>query len=231
MEKLAEDCYRIFSEMLSKDDFLALFESLSKEDKKSLAKASLMQQRAVRCKTCDPDVCMALLCSAVETVSGGKSTTFKDWVLTNKLDELTNRNEKQVRDSLNKAYKNYVYNEENREGITYNFRKFLTTFCPNELKIPPVEIYRGNGDSFEITLRAIYSKFRCLFLHEGTGYPGIVNEPLIDEETGEEGFDLGTPLLTYLDDKKYVVSIKLHEITIWFEDVVRKSLLNYLKSL
>lgn len=226
MERVMKDCYKVYSGILSEEDFNKFFGLLQKEKQLDFARASLMYQRATECRSCDPEVCIALLCSAVEAISGGGDIIFKDWLLKNKLNTITNKDEGQLRDSLNQAYQDYLNSEEKREGITYNFRKFLTTYCPERLKNPPITVYKGEGELFEIALKGLYSRFRSLFLHEGIGYAGTVNEFRIDEETGEEAIIIAVPLLLKVNGKP--VSMELTEITDWFANVVKESLIRYL---
>ena len=227
MEQFAKDTYKTFSEMLTEEEFNKLFNSLEKGNRKDFGRASLMYQRAIRCKSCDSDVCIALLCSAVEALSGGKNIIFKDWLLSNKLGEFAKKPEAQVRKSLNRAFEEYLQSERLREGIAYNFRTFLVEYCPHELRNPPIKVYKGKGNPFDIALRGLYSRFRSFFLHEGIGYAGIADKPYIDEETGEAIRMIAIPLLTKVD-RRYV-SFELTELTDWFAKVVKTSLLQYLR--
>ena len=183
MEQFERDIYKLFSKVLPEKDFNNLYNSLGKDARKNFGRASLMYQRAIRCMSCDSDVCIVLMCTAVETVSDGKDLIFKDWLLSNKLSELANKNETQVRKSVNQSYEEYLLSIKEREGIAYNFRKFLATYCPDELKNPPITVYKGKGTPFDIALRGLYSRFRSFFLHEGIGYASIANKPYIDKET------------------------------------------------
>ena len=228
MEKFVKEGYGTFSELISEGDFNQLINCLEEEEMKNFLRASLMYQRAIKCRSCDQDVCIALLCSAVEAISGGENIVFKDWLVNNRLMELINKSEGQLRRILNRAYQDYASSEENREGISYNFRKFLTTYCPEGLKNPPIKIYKGEGGLFDITLRAIYSNFRCLYLHEGIGYASTADQPLIDKETGEPIHLIAVPLLVKVG-RKYV-SIELTKITDWFAEVIKNSLFQCLIS-
>lgn len=227
MEQFAKDAYKAFSGMLTEDEFNKLFDSLEKGNRKDFGRSSLMYQRAIRCKACDSDVCIALLCSAVEALSGGRIVIFRDWLLSNKLNEFANKNEAQIRKSLNRAYEEYLRSEKQREGIAYNFRMFLATYCPDELRNPPIEIYKGKGKPFDVALRGLYSRFRSFFLHEGIGYASIAEKPYIDEETGEAIRMIAIPLLMKVDTR--YVSFELTELTDWFAQVVKTSLLQYLR--
>ncbi len=98
--------------------------------------------------------------------------------------------------------------------------------CPTELRNPPVEVYQGKGEESEVAVRAIYSNFRSLYLHEGKGYASEADKPYIDEETGEQAITIGIPLL--LRSNGNILSIELTKITQWFTDVVKQSMLQYL---
>jgi len=227
MERFMKDSHKAFADMTDEEKFDKLFSSFPIQKQKEFGRASFMYQRALKCKSCDPDISIALLCSAVETVSGGTSVIFKDWLLNNKLGELVNKSESQIAECLNRAYQEYLSAEENREGIAYNFRKFLNDYCPESLKKPPIKVYKGQGNPFDIAVRGMYSRFRSLFLHAGIGYAGITNQPYIDEETGEPVHMIAIPLLLKVDGK--YVSVELTKITDWFAEVVRQSLFQYLQ--
>ena len=132
----------------------------------------------------------------------------------------------QIGKFLNRAYQEYLSTEKDREGIAYKFRKFLNDHCPKVLRSPPIKVYRGQGDQFDIAIRTIYSRFRSLFLHAGIGYAEIANQPYIDEETGEPIHIVAIPLLLKVDGK--IVSVELTKITDWFAEVVKQSLFKYL---
>ena len=136
MKKYILDCYPIFSKLISKDDFFRIVSSFEIDEQKKILRACLMN-RANCCIRCDRNVSIALLCSTVETVSSGANIIFKDWLIQHKLNELSNKTENQLETMLNRAYQDYVDSETNREGISFNFRKFLIDYCPEELKKPP----------------------------------------------------------------------------------------------
>lgn len=91
MERFMKDSHKAFADMTDEEKFDKLFSSFPIQKQKEFGRASFMYQRALKCKSCDPDISIALLCSAVETVSGGTSVIFKDWLLNNKLGELANK--------------------------------------------------------------------------------------------------------------------------------------------
>jgi hypothetical protein len=226
MEQFMKDTFKAYSDSLSEEEFQKRWSSLDTEHKKAFGRASLMYLQASKCRSCDSDVCITLLCSAVETVADGKNVIFKDWLVANKPSELANKNEKQVAESLNKAYEEYLQSKTEREGIAYDFRKFLHAYCPDGLKNPPIKIYKGTGTPFDIALRGLYSRFRSLFLHEGIGYASIADRPLIDKETGETVEMIAIPFLAKVDNK--YVSFELTKLTDWFSQVVKASLMEYL---
>lgn len=226
MEEFVNEGYKAFEGMISKEEFVKHIQRLDGEEMRNFLRASLMYQRATKCRGCDSDVQIVLLCSSVEVVSSGKNVIFKDWLIHNSLGCLSNRDERDIEKALNKEYERYTSSEENREGISYNFRRFLLEYCPSELRNPPIIVYRGKGDRFEVAVRAIYSNFRSLYLHEGKGYASEADKPYVDKETGEPATILGIPLL--LKSNGNILSIELTEITQWFGDVVKNSIFQYL---
>jgi hypothetical protein len=227
MERFMKDSYKAFADMIDEEKFDKLFSLFPTPKQKEFGRASFMYQRALKCKSCDPDISIALLCSVVETVSGGTSVIFKDWLLNSKLGELAHKSGPQIGECLNRAYQEYLNAEENREGIAYNFRRFLNDYCPEGLKTPPIKVYKWQGDPFDIAVRGMYSRFRSLFLHAGIGYAGITNKPYMDDETGELVHMIAIPLLLKVDGK--YVSVELTKITDWFAEVVKQSLFQYLQ--
>lgn len=118
---------------------------------------------------------------------------------------------------------------EKREGISYNFKKFLVDNCPDQIKKPPAKLYSGKGTIFEATINAIYSKFSCKYLHEALCYLGAADD-LIDKEKslGERIGSISFPMV-FETGNKYV-SIELTKIADWFIDVIKNSLYNFLIS-
>jgi hypothetical protein len=228
MEKISKRAYKTFSDLISEQEFNECIESMEEKEKLAFLRASLMYQRAIECRKCNSDVSIAFLCSTVEVVAGGKNITFKDWLILTRLNELSNKNQAHLEKELNKAYADFIDSEKNREGISYNFRKFLLTYCPTELRKPPIKVYNGKGDDFEIAVRAIYSNFRSLYLHAGIGYASVADKPYVDKETGEEVDIFAIPLLIK-SGRKYI-SVELTKITSWFAEVVKKSMHQYLVS-
>jgi len=228
MEELTKDAYRIFEGNISFEEYLAHTKCMKMDDKLSFLRASFTYKRATECKACNSDVRMVLLCSAIEAVSGGKNVIFKDWLIHNKLSSLANQNEKKIEEILNEAYREFVSSEENREGISYNFRRFLLKYCPAELRKPPIKVYKGKGEEFDIAIGAIYSSFRSLYLHKSIGYASIADKPYIDKETGEE-VQLITNILG-IKSNGNVLSVELTKITEWFDAVVINSMFQYLIS-
>lgn len=226
MEEFVRDGYKTFADMIPEKDFNTLIERMEEKEKRAFLRASLMYQRAMECRKCNSDVCIAFMCSAIEVVSGGKNIIFKDWLRKHWLNQLVNNNEAQIEKELNKAYEHYVSSEKNREGISYNFREFLLTYCPEKLRNPPIKIYKGKRDKFEVAVRAIYSNFRSLYLHRGIGYASVADKPHIDEETGERVHMFAIPLLIKSDGQ--YISVELTKITEWFSNVVKSSMFRYI---
>jgi len=230
MEHFTTDGYRTFSEMVSKEDFDKHLGSMKQNDILRFLDASLIYQQAMKCRACNSDITITLLCSAIEAVSAAeKSIIFKNWLMDKRLKDLANKDEKQVKEILNQAYESFMSSEENREGISYNFRRFLLRYCPEELRNPPLRILSGKGDVFEIAVRAIYSNFRSLYLHRGIGTAGFADKPIIDRASVHIDMT-GIPLPRLLKADGNIVCVELTRVTDWFAVVVKGSLFRYLTS-
>ncbi len=227
MEKFIKSSYEAIGKRIPEEEFNKLFAALEKTGQKSFARACFMYQRAMKCRGCDSDIAIALMCSSIESVSGGKTVIFKDWLLKQDLTNITKQDEKHVRAFINKAYDDYMLSDD-RDGISYNFMKFMLKYCPKELRTPPIIVYKGAGDPFNILVRGLYSNFRSLFLHGGIGYASLVDKPYIDDETGEPITMIAIPLLLKMGGK--VVSVELTKLVPWFSEVVLCSLVNYLRN-
>ena len=176
-----EKAYRPFKARLVFKDFVARVSSLP-IDKWNFVRASLLYQQALRCKGCDPNIAMVLLCSCAE--------------------------------ALKVAGKN--------AGSHKNFDIFYLKYCPSSLRVPPLEYYPNakppaTTAPFDKALDFIYSKFRCLYVHEGKGRL----QPL------PKGIGVFASLLLDKYDKEYyrLDTIKLHN---WFENVTLESIYNML---
>ena len=99
-----------------------------------------------------------------------------------------------------------------------NFKKFYLSFCPTEIRTPPIELY-PNGKlpritaSFDKALHYIYKQFRCMYVHEGIGYL----------ETAPDGIDWHT-LCDKIKGEKDIYSVDMMQIANWFEKVTFESL-------
>jgi len=219
--------YIAFKEKISEKDYNTFFTAFSSdEERKHFARASFMLQRATKCVKCDSDIAIALLCSSIEAISEGKSIVFKDWLINQSLKDLINKEERQLKTELNRSYDAFLKSDE-REGIAFNFWQFIAKYCPAELRKPPVKVYKGEGNPFDITVKGLYSRFRSLFLHEGIGFASVADEKYEDEE-GEEIKMIAIPLLLRMGNA--YVSVELTQIKPWFYEVVANSLLRYLIS-
>jgi hypothetical protein len=229
MEEFLKTGYEPFSDLMTLEKFSKKINSLDDEERTNFLRASLVYQQAINCKECTKDVSMSLLCSAVEVISGGRSILFKDWLIHNYIQKLSAKTEKEIKKILNEAFEEYTKSVEKREGISYNFKKFLIDNCPDHLKKPPANLYSEEGNVFEATINAIYSKFRCKYLHKGLCYLGAADD-LIDKEKSRGGRigSISFPMV-FETSNKYV-SIELTKITDWFIDVVKNSLYNFLTS-
>lgn len=173
--------YPPFKKRLTFRNFVAKVSSLP-IDKWNFVRASLLYQQALKCKGCEPNIAMVLLCSCA--------------------------------DALKVAGKN--------AGSHKNFSAFYLKYCPSTLRVPPLEYYPNaqppaKTSPFDKALDFIYSKFRCLYVHEGVGRL----EPL------PKGIAvIGSFLLDKYDNEYYRLdTIKLQD---WFEKITLESLYNML---
>jgi len=145
-----------------------------------------------------------------------------------RLGELSGRSEAEIRDILNRCYQEYVEHEINREGIFYNFKRFLLENCPEDLRQASITILRQNRPSrqatFEESLYYIYSRFRSLFLHRGLGR-ATTRPPPPDLE---DGHFLGTIFGDWDRRRRIAWSVRVEQVVEWFENVVRESLFHFL---
>jgi len=173
--------YHPFKQRLSFNDFCTRVNSLPIE-KRNFARASLLYQQASKCKDCEPNIAMVLLCACA--------------------------------DALKVAGKN--------AGSHKNFSQFYLKYCPSNLRVPPLE-YFPNAKPPPVTapfakaLGFIYSKFRCLYVHEGKGRLSPI----------PRGIGVFASLLLDKYDNEYyhLDTIKLHD---WFEKITLESLYNML---
>jgi hypothetical protein len=99
-----------------------------------------------------------------------------------------------------------------------NFETFYKTYCPNSLRNPPLKYYPNgkpplSNATFDETLDYIYTKFRCLYAHEGIGR--LVLPP-------KKIHLLGSTLLDKSKGKYYVVDTL--NVLGWFSSVTKESL-------
>lgn len=231
-KKAVERISQIFDNRVSFEDALDLFEKLGSK-KWHFVRACILYEIASNCKTCErnkelkQDIQIAFLCSSVEAISGTRAyTIFKDWLISEKLRDLSMKRERQVQRVLNRAYQEYLDTEPYREGAFYNFRKFLTENCPKELRKGPIEIFddkirKNRQATFEESINYVYAKFRSLFIHRGLGR-ATVHVP----KDLENAICLGFDILDVYRGKGYTIDSM--SVSIWFENVVKESLWHHL---
>lgn len=178
--KALEKAYPPFKDRLTSQEFATKVSSLGNKMQWNFVRASLLYQQALKCKNCELNVAMLLLCSCA--------------------------------DAMKVAGEN--------AGSHNNFKKFYMDYCPSNLKVPPIKYY-PNGKPptqiapFDKALDFIYSKFRCLYVHEGKGRL----RPL---PPGVEWF--AAPLLDIYKDEYYNVdTLKILE---WFSKITVESRYN-----
>lgn len=175
------EAYIPFKGRLAFNNFVTKVNSLS-IDKWNFVRASLLYQQALKCKDCNPNVAMVLLCSCA--------------------------------DALKVAGK--------KAGSRRNFKAFYLNNCPATLRVPPIK-YHPNAQPriavapFDKALDFIYSKFRCLYVHEGKGRL----QPL---PSGIKW--IGSFLLDEFNNEYY--HIDTLRILEWFANITLESLYNLL---
>jgi len=179
--KALKEAYSRFEGRLAFEDFETKVNSLA-IDKWDFVRGILLYKQALKCRECDPNVAMLLLCSCADAIKvAGKNA-----------------------------------------GSHKNFKDFYLKYCPSTLRIPPIEYYPNSKPPsvvapFDKALDFIYSKFRCLYVHEGKGR--LENLP--------EGITwVGSSLLDVY--KKELYTINTLKILDWFEKITLESLYNVL---
>jgi hypothetical protein len=141
-EEYMRQCYTLFQNKISLEGFSEMFSSLGDEEHMGrFIRSCYMYRKAVNLRSSEPDISMALLCTAVEsTHPSSTSLIFKDWLIRRKLEVLQDKSAAEIRTALNDSYQEYVNSETEREGAMYNFRRFLLEHCPSRLRMPPMRI-------------------------------------------------------------------------------------------
>ena len=88
-----------------------------------------------------------------------------------------------------------------------NFMKFYLSYCPSNLRTPPLEYYPDGKiplttTPFDKALHYIYKQFRCLYVHEGIGH--LTTRGFYDRIKDKDEKDI------------YAVDIKVTE---WFKQI------------
>jgi hypothetical protein len=170
----AREYHPLFENRIEYEEFVGRLRVLNEDELGRFVRACHVYRKARNLGTIEPDVSMALLCPSIEsTHSATSSILFSDWLIRDRLGDLENRPRSELRSILNRLYREYVDSEPEREGASYNFRRFLLRHCPENLRAPPMTVFpRGESPrnaNFGEGLGYVYSKFRSLFLHEGKG--------------------------------------------------------------
>jgi hypothetical protein len=213
----------VFEARIDFESFSRRFRTLTVPKQARILRACNLYEKTTRQSPRDADVAMALLCSAVESTQDSSAIMiFKDWIVRNNLQALEMKNATELRGLLNALYREYL-TAEDREGASYNFRRFLMNHCPAQLQSPPIQTSPRGGTlrqaTFEESIRYIYSRFRSLFMHEGIGRlerrdssTTIIYSGLADTYNGNS------------------YSMDMREILEWFSEVVAESLWNFFSS-
>ena len=142
--------------------------------------------------------------------------SFHAWLLKNKLGDLIEKNESQIKQALGSA-SNERLNQHDREGAGHSFRQFLLDNCPEELRVPPIVDSKNQNMQFEEALKNIYGEFRSLFFHEGLSFASYHHSRVDD-------FEIGHGIIS----KGHYYSVDLKKIVPWLSTVVKESLYCYL---
>jgi hypothetical protein len=105
-----------------------------------------------------------------------------------------------------------------------NFKELYLKFCPQHLRTPPIKYHQNMKcptvtAPFDKALDYIYSKFRCLYAHEGMGRLHEI------KENGNIG-SIHAFLFDIVDNDRY--SIDLLKVFDWFAGITKSSLFHSL---
>jgi hypothetical protein len=215
--------YPVFKDRLSPNDFMSRMRVLCEEEVSNFWRASQTFQRFQKCKDCDQDLAMTLLCSTVETMRPRtKQIEFSTWLIKNRLDDLEMKNKKELETAICNARSDFLKIPE-REGARHNFIQFLLENCPTELRTVPnvlADHYeRKKIDAefpFKEALELIYDRFRSLFIHEAL--PSFYKP----ETRNFVNYRMHR-IVIY---QKHLITLDLVEFLDWFSKVVKESLWN-----
>lgn len=172
-DKYEKDTFSLFSSRIGQEEFSKRFRSLDEKTMGRFIRAWYLYQKALKLRTTEPDISMALLYTSIESaIDSSSSLMFKDWLVKKKLEALSRKSLNDTREVLNSLYEEYLASEEEREGVTYNFKRFLVMYYPKGFRRSPMIIYsKGSAPprdaTFEEGVTYTYSKFRSLFIPSG----------------------------------------------------------------
>jgi len=221
------EIYSMFSNKLSKDKFIKLFQSLPEEDVNNFFRACSSYIQSQKCLTCDPEntssLALSILCTSIETISqNSKKVPYHVWLWKQKLDILKNQPKLELENILKDCYQEYLRNPL-RTGARYDFTRFLIEHGHSEeTEISPIKLYKKGEKvsrpiSFEDSVNRIYEKYRSRFMHDS-----IKRIDVPDRYRNTAGVGLLEP------EKKGTFNTDVIKLPIWFSNVVRASLYNYL---
>jgi len=210
MEERIREYHKAFIGSFSEEDFEKLFGFLTQDDQARFANASLTYKKAMRCKECDSDVCLALLCSTADAVGNhlikGSHNRFKKF--------LGEYCPERLRNPPLTFYGDFTPPED------YKRHQTPDEICKRLKASEPVM------NSFERALDFVYSRFRCYFLHEAVGLVGI---PHIGNSYEERIEAFLSPTFDFNYEKSPAAPVRIdHKVVDWFSNVVKESLVQYL---
>lgn len=227
VEKTIERACNLFDERISKKDFQNKLDCLDtdkiREMDKKLKWRFIRSCEAFRyakiCETISFNISTLLLCISIEALSDPKSSLiFKDWIIKYKLKDLGNLQKGKLRNKINQLYEDYIQNENSRGGAIFNFKNFLLTYCPSNLrKVKIISEIGGRQFEFDEVLTFIYEKYRSRFAHEAL-------KRIMEFENCTHPLLLNAPILDVYKNKEIEDNFDYN----WFKSVVLESLFNYL---
>lgn len=176
--KALKSAYPPFAKLLDFDEFSTRVNSLGNEARWNFVRASLLYQQALKCKGCEPNVAMLLLCSCADALKiAGEGV-----------------------------------------GSRKNFRELYLKYCPSGLRVAPINFYPNRRPPlqdvpFGRALDLVYSKFRCLYVHEGIGKLELPPEDM--------KLFMHTSLESYGNDIYHIDILRILE---WFANITFESL-------
>lgn len=211
MEDDLKALHKVLAESFSEEEFVKAFNSLTMTDQTGFEHAVLMYKRAMKCKKCDSDVCLALLCSSVDAIWSQRikksHERFKKFLM--------EYCPKKLRNPPLLFYKTLNIPEDYKEHQSLD-----------ELRAQ-LKVEQPRKDNFEDAIDFVYERFRCYFFHEAIGLVGVSQE----DDSLEGGIDASiSPRFDSGFKKSPSIPVRIDlRIVEWFSNVVRESFVRYIR--